>query len=509
MTIEEFLDENTYNLTPEEYNAAVTDLDSLDKKAWVEKYSPLMMEKTAGWNEVDAVKQSKPLSERIAGAFKDVEFNPGKSYKNDVYEKDFSDVPREKFDEALSKMKQYYDAEVKARDDEYLKEKRKQEVKDWGFLRDMATSDYEKQRYIDNPQSAMFGDQAPNPGGAPNTRWGSIADLGLGVAGAAGDALPGLRGFAGPGIRLARDVGHRVTDSPYQKSWGDIAKNAGVDFGTTAATAFLPNFRKQKRMFAGGLIPQEYTVLKEIEQEAKNINEGAAMLGESLGQFSPLSDAARDRSFRMTVANMPESQLKRELAPLAADVNIDWAKANAIVDKNTNAAYLAGSKKNREFLRSTVSENESPLVERANSLDDADIIRTESLTGKQIPYKTTVTLDPLSAKILGAKELTKKQERIAPLYDLANRLVEGEIGSAFLKTSSTALGGRSPKQAQRVRTPEEQDRIDQLKATESRFWEAGFKPNKVEGDPLWEAYSEWKDEEKTKDLVKKSLLGGK
>lgn len=509
MTIEEFLDENTYNLTPEEYNAALADLDSLDAKSWVAKYSPLMMEKTSGWNEVAEVKQSKPLSERIASAFKDVEFDPGKSYKDDVYEKDFSDVPREKFDEALSKMKQYYDAEVKARDAEYLKEKRKREVQDWGLIRDIATSDYEKQRYIDNPQSALFGDQAPSPGEAPETRWGSIADLGLGVAGATGDALPGLRGFAGPGIRLARDIGHRVTDSPYQKSWSDISKNAGVDFGTTAATAFLPNFRKQKRMMAGGLIPQEYTVLKEIEQEAKNINEGAAMLGESLGQFSPLSDAARDRSFRNAVANMPESQLKRELAPLAADVNIDWAKAEAIVNKNTNAAYSAGSKTNREFLRSTVSENESPLLERANNLDEADIIRTETLTGKQIPYKTTVTLDPLSAKILGAKELTKTQERIAPLYDLANRFVEGEVGSAGLKMSSTALGGRSPRKVQRVRTPEEQDQIDRIKATESRFWEAGFKPNKVEGDPLWEAYSEWKDEEKTKDLVKKSLLGGK
>ena len=402
MTIEEFLDENTYNLTPEEYNAALADLDSLDAKSWVAKYSPLMMEKTSGWNEVAEVKQSKSLAERIAGAFKDVKFAPGKSYKNDVYEKDFSDVPRGKFDEALSKMKQYYDAEVKARDAEYLKEKRKREVQDWGPIRDVVTSDYEKQRYIDNPQSALFGEQAPERGEAPETRWGSLADLGLGVAGAVGDALPGLRGFAGPGIRLARDVGHRVTDSPYQKSWSDIAKNAGVDFGTTAATAFLPNFRKQKRMFAGGLIPPEYTVLKEIEQEAKNIDEGAAMLGESLGQFSPLNDAARDRSFRKAVANMPESQLKQELTPLAAEVNIDWAKAQAVVDKNTNAAFSASNKANREHLRSTVSEKESPLLERANSRDDADIILTELLTGRQIPYKKMVTLDPLSARILGA-----------------------------------------------------------------------------------------------------------
>lgn len=509
MNIEEFLEENVYNLTPEEYNQALADLDSLDANSWIQKYSALMQEKTYGWNEVDEVKRSKPLAERIANAFKDNDFAPGKNFKEAVYEKDFPDVPREKFEEALSKMKQYYDEEVRSREQEFLKEKRKQEVKDWGLLRDIATSDYEKQRYIEDPQAALFGDQAPAIGDAPETRWGSAADLGLGVAGAAGDALPGLRGFAGPGIRLARDIGHKVTDSPYQKSGWDIAKNFGVDLGTTAATAFLPNFRKQKRMVAGGLIPQEYTVIKEIEQEAKNINEGAAMLGESLGQFSPLSEAARDRSFRQAVANMPESQLKQELTPLTADVNIDWAKANAIVDKNTNAAFSAQSKLNREHLRRTVSENESPLVERANSLDDADIITTESLTGRQIPLKTTVTLDPLSARILGAKELTKKQERLAPLYNLTNKFIEGEVGSAALKTSSTALGGRSPKQAQRVRTAEEQAGIDAIKASEARFWEAGFKPNKVEGDPLWEAYQEWSDENKRKNAVKHQLLGGK
>ena len=509
MTIGEFLEENVYNLTPEEYNQALADLDSLDANAWIQKHSALMQEKTTGWNKVDEVKRSKPLANRIADAFADSDFNPGKNFKQDVYEADFSDVPREKFEEALSKMKQYYDEEVSSREQEFLKEKRKQEVKDWGLLRDIATSDYEKQRYIEDPQAALFGDQAPAIGDAPETRWGSAADLGLGVAGAVGDALPGRGGFVGPGVRFVRDVGHIVTDSPYQKSLGDAFKNLGVDAVTTAGTAFLPNFRKQKRMIAGGLMPKEYIVMKEIEQEAKNINDGAAMLGESLGQFSPLSEAARDGSFRKAVANMPESQLKQELTPLLSDVNIDWDKANAIVDKNTNAAFNARSRLNRENLRRRVAQKESPLVERANSLDEADIINTESLTGRQIPYKNMVTIDPLSARILGTKEMTKSQARLAPLYNLTNKVIEGEVGSAAIKLGSTAVGGRSPKQAQRVRTAEEQANIDALKASEARFWEAGFKPNKVEGDPLWEAYQEWDEENKRKNAVKHQLLGGK
>ena len=510
MTIGEFLEENVYNLTPEEYNQALADLDSLDANAWIQKHSALMQEKTTGWNKVDEVKRSKPLANRIADAFADSDFNPGKNFKQDVYEADFSDVPREKFEEALSKMKQYYDEEVSSREKEFLKEKRKQEVKDWGLLRDIATSDYEKQRYIEDPQSALFGDQAPAIGDAPETRWGSAADLGLGVAGAAGDALPGWWGLVGTGIRSARDVGHKLTDSPYQKSWGDIGVNTLADAGITATTAWLPNFRKQKRMLGqGGMMPSDVGAIVSIEQEAKNINLGAAMLGESLGQFSPLSEAARDRSFRKAVANMPESQLKRELAPLTADVNIDWAKANAIVDKNTNVAFSARSKADREYLRNIVSDSESPLVERANSLDEADIIRTESLTGRQIPYKNTVTIDPLTQRIMQSTELSPVKNKMKPLFVQADRFLGGNAGGAALQLGKTATGARSPKKAQKVRTAEEQANIDALKASEARFWEAGFKPNKVEGDPLWEAYQEWDEENKRKNAVKHQLLGGK
>lgn len=51
--------------------------------------------------------------------------------------------------------------------------------------------------------------------------------------------------------------------------------------------------------------------------------------------------------------------------------------------------------------------------------------------------------------------------------------------------------------------------INRIKGAEARFWEAGFKPNKVEGDLLWEAYTEWEEENKKKDAIKQSLLRGK
>ena len=511
MNIEEFLEENVYNLTPEEYNQALADLDSLDANAWIKKHSALMQEKTTGWNKVDEVKRSKPLSTRIADAFADSDFNPGKNFKQDVYETDFSDVPREKFEEALSKMKEYYDEEVSSREKEFLKEKRKQEVKDWGLLRNLAASDYEKQRYIENPQSALFGDQSPAIGEAPDTRWGSATDLGLGVAGAAGDALPGWWGLVGTGIRTARDVGHKLTDSQYQKDWEDIGVNTLADAGITATTAWLPNFRKQKRMLGqGGMMPSDVGSIVSIEQEAKAIKQGAGPVLAAMSDKLPLTESARRDMFRKSVKNMPESQLKSDLAPLAAQTDIDWSKAKAIVENNLAAANAGTTASNREFWRQMVNaKGDKPIYQRANSLEDAERTFVNPATGEVVPTKPMTTLDPLTQRIMQSTELSPVKSAMKPLFVQADRFLGGNAGGAALQLGKTATGARSPKKAQKVRTPEEQANIDALKASEARFWEAGFKPNKVEGDPLWEAYQEWDDENKRKNAVKHQLLGGK
>jgi hypothetical protein len=511
MTIGEFLEENVYNLTPEEYNQALADLDSLDANAWIQKHSALMQEKTTGWNKVDEVKRSKPLANRIADAFADSDFNPGKNFKQDVYEADFSDVPREKFEEALSKMKQYYDEEVSSREKEFLKEKRKQEVKDWGLLRNLSASDYEKQRYIEDPQSALFGDQAPAIGDAPKTRWGSAADLGLGVAGAAGDALPGWWGLVGTGIRSARDVGHKLTDSPYQKDWEDIGVNALADAGITATTAWLPNFRKQKRMLGqGGMMPSDVGAIVSIEQEANAIKQGAGPVLAAMSDKLPLAESARRDMFRKSVKNMPESQLKAELSQISNQTDIPWSKVRAIVENNLAAANAGSTASNREFWRQMINaKGEKPIYQRANSLEEAERTVVSPTTGDVIPVKPMTTLDPLTMRIMQSSELSPVKNKMKPLFVQADRFLGGNAGGAALQLGKTATGARSPKKAQKVRTADEQAAIDDIKMSEARFWEAGFKPNKVEGDPLWEAYQEWDEENKRKNAVKHQLLGGK
>lgn len=477
MTIAEFLEENVYNLTPEEYNQALADLETLDNKEWVNKYAPLMQEKTAGWNKVDEVKKAKPLAKRIADAFADSQFRPGKAFKDDVYQDDFSDVPREKFEEALSKMRDYYDQEVKQRRDDADKEKRKREVKNWGW-RDFIASDYEKQRYVDNPQAALFGEQAPSIGSAPETRFGSAVDLGLGAVGVAGDVIPGWGSvLIGPGARVARDVTHKITNSPYQKDWGDIVKGGIADVAVSAGTIALPNFRKQMRMYNNAMtLPENVVAMQAIEGEARSILDGAQMLQGAKGSLE----------FRKAVEAMPESQLKKDLTPLLNSAEIDWNQAHQIINRNVQAANSVANQGSRQAMRdsySRVIDGRAP----------GDISRRALLkTAAQAEEREAMPLHPLITKALSRTEPTAKELKSASRKMLADKAIsKGSNPAANLVV--TIPGGRGKGTVQSIETPEEREQIEAIKQREDRFWRAGFKPNKNES-LLYKAWAEWKEE---------------
>jgi len=554
MTIEEFLIENATNLTDDEYNAAMADLGKMDERAWVDQYSQLMQDKGARWNEVDAVKRAKPLANRLREAFGDVGFAPGKAYLEDVYAKDFeSDVPRPLFDEYLAKMKQYYDQEKASQNKETGRIRRKREVDNWvsdggllGIIRSLLSSDYEKQRYIDDPESALFGEQAPSFGSAENTRWGSLADLGLGAASAVGDAIPGAGSIVvGPGFRAARDVGHKLTGSPYQKDWTDIAKSIASDMAISGATYALPNFRKFQRVADKAIppVPESVIARDAINDEVKALRTGIA--GNTFGK-NPYTDqpydlldlvrndvynmteGMRDDLFRVMVNDMPDSYLKNELKGLASQNTIDWSKARAAVENaNSLSRSLASGEQMRDVFRGMhsrsidkeaepwleysatattkkqqpVRENVNRVVNNKLEMDVPDIHRPPIY---QVEKKT---LNPLEQAILASFDPTPEEIKQALKSQRFHKIFD-KGSSATANWLATLSGSRSRADAKRVRTSEEQDQIDSLKATEARFWEAGFEPKKIEGDPLWEAYSEWK-EEKAVDAIKKSLLGGK
>ena len=498
MTIEEFLDENTYNLTPDEYNAALDDSQTMDEATWVATYAPLMQEKAVGWNKLDAVKKAKPLPERLREAFGKDGFNPGKTYKDDVFQDEFEgDVKREDFEKALSKMKEYYDQEVAQRKAEADKEKRKREVKNWNWLRDIATSDYEKERYIDDPQSALFGEQAPELGEAPKTRWGSAADLGLGVAGAAADALPGWGSMAGPAVRTARDVGHKVTGSPYQKEWGDIGKNLIADAGFSASTAWLPNFRKARRIESSGLMPKAISETVAIEKDAENMYKGASVLHELVNgsqRLEQFGDNVKDRYFRETVNDLPNSPLKAELLPLAKQQNIDWGKARAIVNNNAYWGMMGlNPETGKTLAHALIDEGVGIPQQVAKQVDAETIVKTGVPGGAQIPMATAEEIPEFVNRLYHAPKLTPFQQKTKPAWVMFDKFLSGDLGGAALQEAKTVTGARSPKKATRVETAEEREEIEAIKEREAPFWGMKFKPRK-DNSLMYKAWKEWADE---------------
>ena len=71
-----------------------------------------------------------------------------------------------------------------------------------------------------------------------------------------------------------------------------------------------------------------------------------------------------------------------------------------------------------------------------------------------------------------------------------NKLNLGWPGTIAFETGRTSIG-RGSKPELQPQIEEFETKKNNYKQTEPRFWSAGFKPKKMEGDPLWEAYKEW------------------
>ena len=490
MTIEEFLDENTYNLTPEEYNGALSDLEVLDNKEWVDKWGPLMMEKTTGWNQVDAVKQAKPLAERIASSFAGVKFKPGKGFRDDVYQAEFTDVPREKFDEALSKMREYYEEEVKARNSEADRKKREKEMKDWGW-RNLLASEYAKKRYLENPQESLLGEQAPAIGEAPATRVGATADLLAGAAGAAADALPGGPGvFVGPAIRAGRDVAYKVSGSPYQKSWAEIGGDVAGDLALNAGAQYLTNARQYLRMGRGAGKSSVVGDIVELDEMGKSIlNKKTDKMFSELESGSFVDNV----EFRKSVENLPESPMKQELLQATDDLaNFDPNEALAVMNKWRTAAALRNDPHREELGKIKEYIDLRGQMKQADKSPEymADYYRAWPTSIPAVPYPSEpgAYRDYISKMVKEPKRLKAGEKAMRMLLGDVLPLANTYPGITAIKEAKTAIGRGSDPTATIEVDPAT---IDEIKAREGRFWEAGFAPKKAEGQPLWEAYRSW------------------
>lgn len=359
--------------------------------------------------------------------------------------------------------------------------------RNWGWLRNMLASDYEKQRYINNPEEALIGEDAPALGEAKETRTGAIADLGTGVAGQVADVGTLFLPFpyniiantvTGPLIRTGRDVAHNVTDSPYQDEdwysdrWKDAAFNATtVGFANASKLARLANTTT-----APGKISRLYEI-NQLEPQLKNtLNEA---------QKSKLLVSNTNGWVNM-VKDLPESPLKSELMS-----TIDPFKGvNVSEARDIMKAYIRD-----------LDPHTYEIWKQANAKGGLGAIykaKPSSTVGKLVqafytyPEPRSFLKDKLMATPFN--ELSKGEKigyGILKGVDMVNKGNTGSVGLESFRNYN------NKDKVELVETPESREQFiaekETMKKLHGQDWlnfGRAFAPKKKPGDPAYEAYVE-------------------
>lgn len=452
-TLQTFISDNVHANVPDSVvGEMMKDAENMDFGSFVDKWDETLKANSAGWSDMRGT--AKSLPERFTAAFGTSDsknpFVQDANFKDELYEKSFKDVPKEQFDATVDNMSKYWEDEKRAREYTAGKKLREKEVKDWPMWKNILASDYAKQRYINEPEKSIFSDE-----GEWYNKGEDISDLAYGVAGAAGDVLPGYGLLVGPAARAARDVHHKAIDSPYQKEWSDIAQDVATDALVNASVDFLPNLRRYTNMGKRGSKESPISTVMDLEDDINSVRT-------QLKNLSKAYDSNSNIELIETINKLPEGDLKNELLKYTTDYkNID--KAGIVKVAN-------------EWHSKLNAYDTAPFIDVAKNV----------IEGKAQHHGSgQIFDDALFKRKLLEPNLSKGQK-------LAKNIIRGvevaaEKGGPALKEIDTAKGRGSE--------PAVNDKLvkDWYKQNYERDWKMGFKPNEKEGDLLWEAYKEWKE----------------
>lgn len=375
--------------------------------------------------------------------------------------------------------KKFYEAEAEK---ELQKNLRKKEVKeDLGFLDNFLTSDYSKQRYIDDPNASIIGKQGKFN---PLSRQGAeeLMDVGLGIAGAVGDAIPGLGpSFLGPAARAVRDVAHIAYDSPYRKDWTQIGIDIGKDVGTNLGAALLFNARTGARL-ASNAADKDVKYALEAARETEHIKSGLPQVAEHMHipskseiefyRAANLPYPSSDRVLRNTIKDMPDSELKNEL----------------VKEVFTEAGRPINRKEVQRIYQKYLTQTQPGMRETVRLADD--YMRPMAKVGNE-PV-TQYLRNVADAKTFS--ELSKYQKAQYLANQAAMAINSGKVGQVAVQELATGHGrGANPKLIETaLRKKEFDERINNVISTYSSLWSKTKKPLSYESNPIIkEAWDKW------------------
>lgn len=459
--LQKFLRNNKDRLSEEEFESMYSDSYDMPIDEFTSKYDYILKEKGVGWSKLRKPK-AKSVQERIRNEFGDDEFIVPENFRRDVWEEKFKDIPFEEFSENIDKMRQYYVDEKKEREYEAGKTRREKEIKEWPWYKDILASEYEKERYINEPEAALFGKEATPITKDLLGKGEAISDVIYGGAGAVGDFIPGIGTVLGPAARTARDIQHKAYGSKYQKELGDIGSDLVSDVAINLGTEYLPTAIIGKTKRGAKNLSKSAGFMSDVGLEM-NV-QGRKAANEVIEKnFDAISDAADDaRTFDLLLEKLPDSDIKKDLIDLRNKPDFDKSKVNDYIDQYKNAKKATSDKK--EMFGYKFDEKTGSIVPTQ---------RSEGYLG------------PNAYDFFKSQERNKMMTKKGLKSGLASVAGKtGVIGGGIVKEIPTAKG-----RGEEVEINPEFTK-DWYKQNYTRDWLLGFTPAYKEGDPKWEAFAE-------------------
>jgi hypothetical protein len=393
---------------------------------------------------------------RLSKLYKDMNGKkPGKARMTSFLDKN-PDISEQDVNAWFDKTNQYKEDYKKEREYEAGRYKREKEVKDLPWYKDVFTSDYSKQRYIDDPTTSILGGSQFNPYSSEGQS--EIRDAILGATAGATDIVPTpllTHLWAGPAIRTGRDIQHEVNDEAYKPegtSVFDYTKRFGKDVAANTLFEYTPNWlaRGAGRLNKGAgaslnkYIAQPYNAYKLGEEEAliKNSYDTVDKLLKS--DITPLE-------MYNEIKALPESEYKQDLL---RNINVQRGSIPAQIQHQHNAW----------------TRQLDPSAQQAFA-----ILRNNGINVKSVGPYAKQPSDFFLRKAT-APTLNKGQFIISKLMEAG-----GKVGVPSTK----------PLIRPEIKvTNNDRTQIDWFKDNYARDWELGFTPEYNEADPKWKAFEE-------------------
>lgn len=461
------------------------DFDQLsddDKWDWWNK-NKKFYSKEPGFSEVGMLTKSKDWKSELS------------KYPDYMLDDEVLQEIAENNDLDVESLKKYREENKQEREYQEGRKRREKEIKESGLISPWTlASEYSKQRYIDDPNASLFGKEGDfNPYSTQGQE--ELGDVIFGGTGAFADLIPGLGVAAGPVVRGARDVSHKVSDSPYQKDWSEIGEDIGTDLMFNVGTDFLPTFIiNLGSKLAKNIAPKTG---EKIAQSVKNIQDVRAMdkelenLRKGLKRFDEtnIPTTYKQSEYNLLKALFGEEGVKDVANPTLESIDkiTDMLKnqrktsqwVNSLPDspfKNDMMSFVSGKSYNPREMAERIVE----WKQKGENL--YNVYGTKN--GARVTPKATQTSDPVfqfAKRKSDLPQLSTKEKigkAIADKYE--------DVGGALVKEMRTVAGrGSKPQETEKaklerwskgfatpdeMRTKEYEDfKLDQLNMRELGF----------------------------------------